>query len=158
LRERLPSIRLWLVGRGEYLEDAISLVKDLNLQDFVIFKNIVPLKDLPALLMQADIGVASYKFDGFTDGCLPTKLLEYTALGIPSVVAPTPVIKDYFDETMVEFCAPEDAKGLADHIYLLYSNPGRYNELARNTAKFNERYNWTNQAEEYAKLVKSMRK
>jgi glycosyltransferase involved in cell wall biosynthesis len=158
LRERLPSIRLWLVGRGEYLEDAISLVKDLNLQDFVIFKDIVPLKDLPALLMQADIGVASYKFDGFTDGCLPTKLLEYTALGIPSVVAPTPVIKDYFDETMVEFCAPEDAKGLADHIYLLYSNPGRYNELARNTAKFNERYNWTNQAEEYAKLVKSMRK
>jgi glycosyltransferase involved in cell wall biosynthesis len=89
------------------------------------------------------------KFDCFTDGRLPTKVLEYTALGIPAIVAPTPVIKDHFDERLVEFCGPEDAKDLAEHIYYLHTTPERYNELANNTAKFNTKHYWITQAREY---------
>jgi glycosyltransferase involved in cell wall biosynthesis len=153
LRDRIPAFQLVLVGRGEYRDEAVQLVKELDLLDRVTFLDIKPLPELPSLLLQADVGVASYKFDGFTDGCLPTKLLEYTAMGIPAVVAPTPVITDYFDETMVEFCAPEDAADLAEHIYVLYSNPERYNELACNTAKFNQAYNWTAMSAEYVELI-----
>lgn len=156
LRDRIPDYQLILVGQGEYRNKAIQLVKDLDIQNYVTFLDTKPLVELPALLEQADIGVTSYKFDGFTDGCLPTKLLEYTAMGIPSVVAPTPVITDYFDESLVEFCAPEDANDLAEHIYYLYSNPQRYNELACNTAKFNKRYNWANMSAEYVRLVDSL--
>ena len=156
LRERIPGYRLFLVGRGEYREEAMKLVRELELQSSVTFLDTKPLAELPSLIEQMDAGVTSYKFDGFTDGCLPTKLLEYTAMGIPSVVAPTPVITDYFDESLVEFCAPEDPHDLAEHIYLLYSNPGRYNELASNTARFNERYNWASMSAEYVRLVDRM--
>ena len=156
LRDRIPGIRLLLVGNGEYRETAKKLVQDLELSEYVTFRDTMPLKDLPELISQADIGVTPYRFDGFTDGCLPTKLLEYTALGIPTIATPTPVIKDYFNESLVEFCNPEDPDDLSDHIYLLYSSPERFNELARNTKKFNTVCNWISQAEAYVQLIERL--
>lgn len=156
LRDNIPGIRLTLVGGGDYLQEAKDLVAQLKLENHVEFIGIKPAAELPDLILQADIGVTDYRMDGFTDGCLPTKLLEYTAMGIPTVASPTAVITDYFDNSMIEYCAPSDPKDLADHVYLLYSNPDRYNEIARNTANFSARYNWTKLGAEYAELVASL--
>ena len=73
-------------------------------------------------------GLVPYRRDVFTDGILPTKLMEYAALGIPTVVARTPSISAYFDETMVEFFTAEDVEELAHYIRTLYYDQARLNE------------------------------
>jgi hypothetical protein len=55
----MPAIRPLLVGKGEYRDKAMQLVQDMNLQNHVIFKDTIPLKELPALVTQVDVGVAS---------------------------------------------------------------------------------------------------
>ena len=65
-------------------------------------------ESLPALLAQADIGVVPYRDDVFTDGLLPTKLMEYAAMGLPCVAARTTAIDAYFHDTMVAFFRPGD--------------------------------------------------
>jgi len=118
--------------------------------------NPVVSSELPALIAQADIGVTAYRIDGFTEGCLPTKLLEYSAMGVPTVAARTPIIDDYFSDETIEFCQPGSVEDLAEHIYRLYDDPTRFNEIAENLNDFNQKYNWRNQAAEYTRLIDSL--
>lgn len=156
LKERIPGIQLVLVGGGEYRNDAEKLVSQLGIQEKVVFIDTVVSSILPELLAKADIGVTAYRVDGFTEGCLPTKLLEYTALGIPTVAAKTPVIADYFTDDLIEYCQPGSVDDLAEHIYYLYTHPDRFNEIAANTDKFNQKYNWKKQAAEYVRLIDAL--
>lgn len=153
VRRQIPGIHLTIVGRGEYRPALMQRVEDLNLQDHVQFLDTLPIAALPQLICQADIGITPYRRDIFTDGCLPTKLMEYMALGMTAIAARTPVITDYFDDTLVEFFTPEDVGDLVEHIHALHNNPMRLNELAANTARFNQQYNWASQAARYTELV-----
>jgi glycosyltransferase involved in cell wall biosynthesis len=111
---------------------------------------------LPALIASADLALVPYRCDVFTGGILPTKLMEYAAMGIPALVARTPVISAYFDETMVEFFTPENIQELVARIRSLYHNRARLDELARNICKFNQRHNWASQKTEYVDLVRRL--
>ncbi len=156
VRPKIPQVRLTIVGAGEYRDALMRLVEELKLQEYVSFVNTVPIRELPKLIGQADIGVAPYRRDVFTDGCLPTKLMEYIALGKPAIAARTPVIADYIDETIVQFFTPGDVDDLARCILTLYSDRQRLAELAQNADKFNQRYNWTKIGAEYVSLVNRM--
>jgi glycosyltransferase involved in cell wall biosynthesis len=116
----------------------------------------MPMEELPALIASADLGLVPYRRDVFTDGILPTKLMEYAALGIPAIAARTPAISAYFDETMVEFFTAEGVKELTDCIKTLYHDPSRREDLARNIQKFNRRHSWANQKIEYVNLVRGV--
>jgi len=156
-RREIPEIHLTVHGRGEYLGSLLRLADELNLGNHVSFSTrFVPTAELPSLIAAADLGVVPYRRDIFTDGILPTKLMEYALLGMPVIVARTPGISAYFDEAMVQFFTAEDVQELADCIQTLYHHRSRLGELARNIQKFNERYNWASQKAEYVNLVKGL--
>jgi glycosyltransferase involved in cell wall biosynthesis len=94
----------------------------------------------------------------FSGGILPTKLMEYAALGIPAIAARTTGIAAYFDETMVQFFTPDDVEGLAHCILTLHADRERLAQLAKGSGKFIECYNWTRLGAEYAALVKQLSK
>jgi glycosyltransferase involved in cell wall biosynthesis len=153
-RQNMPGLSLTIHGRGEYLDDLQRQAQESDLGDSVFFSSeYMPMEDLPALIAKADLGVVPYRRDVFTDGILPTKLMEYAALGIPAIVARTPAITAYFDETMVEYFTPENVEELAHGIQTLYDNQTRLGELASNIQKFNQRYNWVAQKAGYVELV-----
>jgi glycosyltransferase involved in cell wall biosynthesis len=109
--------------------------------------------DLSQLITSFDLGVVPYRRDVFTDGILPTKLLEYVALGIPALVARTGVISCYFDDNAVEFFEPEDVNDLAQHILRLYRDRSRLTELVNNSGRFNTLYSWSRQKDAYVRFV-----
>lgn len=158
LRCELPDLHLTIHGRGEYLGELQTLAKELGLGECVHFSTgYMPMEELPALIATADLGLIPYRRDVFTDGILPTKLMEYAALGVPAIAARTSAIEAYFDETTVQFFTPGDLDDLTRCIRELYHDRPRLAALSKNTEQFNQRYSWTVQSADYVRLVDTLR-
>ena len=99
------------------------------------------------------MGLAPYRNDVFTDGLLPTKLMEYAAVGIPCVAARTTAISTYFSGTMTELFTPGDVDDLAARIRELHADRGRLDRLADGSRRFMERYRWAQVRDDYVALV-----
>ncbi len=160
LRERgaVPNLHLVVYGKGDDLPRLLALRDELGLGDAVYFHGKhVPLEQLPGLLIQADLAVVPNLSNPFTDYVLPTKLMEYAAIGVPAVVARTPVVSQYFDDEMVAYFTPGDAEDLARRIDALAHDPVRRRALARTAhQRFTQRYNWTAIKQGYYALVDSL--
>lgn len=154
VRTEIPKIHLVIHGRGEFIEELRSQAKALNVESLITFSTrYLPMTDIPQLIQQADLGIVPYRRDIFTDGILPTKLMEYVALGVPVLAADTPIIRQYFDETMVRYFQAGDANDLARNILWLYQHRDRLAALAQNADQFNLQYSWNRVADSYAETL-----
>lgn len=154
VRRSIPEVRLTIHGVGEYREALVQLTAELGLQEYVHFSTqFIPTPEMPQFIRQADVGVVPYRRDVFTDGILPTKLMEYAALGVPAIAARTSAIAAYFDDTMVQFFQPGDVEDLARCITLLYHDRQRLSSFVQHADQFNQRYNWSTVSAGYVSLV-----
>jgi len=154
IRQQVPGLHFTIHGRGEYLSDLQRLVKELDLVNHVSFSTrYIPMDDLPAFLSTADVGIVPYRHDVFTDGILPTKLMEYVALGIPVIASRTSAITTYFDDSMLELFPPGDISALARCILRLYRDPSHRATLAQNANRFNQMYTWEHQSARLIELA-----
>jgi len=152
-----PDIRLTLIGRGDYINTLVEMADDLGLRDQVDFHwDLVPVEDLPAIILESDAGIVPYRDDPFTDGLLPTKLMEYAALAMPAIAARTTAIERTFGGTMVELFEPGSVDDLARQMLRLYHDRDRLCELAAGADRFNREYNWTRVGNAYVALVKRL--
>ncbi len=157
LRARIPGLRFTILGRGEFLDSLMKLLEDLKVSDLVqVETRFLPLGEMVSRIAACDLGLVPYRNDLFTDGILPTKLMEYVALEVPAIAARTSGISAYFDETMVEFFSPEDVEDLSGKIWTLYCDRERRRNLVANAARFHERYNWPDQSGRYVEVVKKL--
>lgn len=157
VREEIPGIRLTVLGKGDDMPPLFRLVNELDLAEQVQLRDgFVLAEDLPALIATADLGVVPYRNDVFTDGLLPTKLMEYAVLGLPCIAARTTAIEEFFRDTMVEFFRPGDAEDLARCIRELHAHPERRAELAERSRAFTERYDWARIGAGYVGLVERL--
>ena len=157
LREEIPGVRLTILGKGDAMPELARLREELHVEENVELRDeYLGTESLPALLARADIGVVPYRDDVFTDGLLPTKLMEYAAMGLPCVAARTTAIDAYFHDTMVAFFRPGDDEDLAERVRELYRCPESRAELARGSRNFVSRYSWEVVGREYVELVDSL--
>lgn len=157
LKDQIPGLRLTIHGNGRYRPKLIGLAQRLGVRERVNFSNdYLPMTGLPELLRQADLAVVPYRRDVFTDGILPTKLLEYTAVGVPALVARTAATAAYFDETMVEFFEAGNLDELAEGILALSRDRARLEALVQGSSVFNRRHKWTRHSQTYVDLVKRL--
>jgi glycosyltransferase involved in cell wall biosynthesis len=154
LRAQIPGLQLNIHGFGDHHADLVQLAGKLKLHDCVQFStDFVPISELPKMILSADVAIVPYRRNIFTDGILPTKLMEYVALGVPVIAARTPAIEMYFDAGMVEFFTPENVDELAACILRLYQDRSRLAVLAQNAQKFNQQYNWKKLSSDYVTLI-----
>jgi glycosyltransferase involved in cell wall biosynthesis len=156
LRAEFPDTHLTIVGGGDHLPALIRLTADLGVERWVTFMRGRLAEDLPAILRTADVGIVPYRDDPFTDGLLPTKLMEYAAIGLPAVAARTTAIETYFADT-VELFTPGSLDDLVRRLAALSRSPERLAELARRVSRFNDRYSWTSIGPEYVAIVDRLR-
>jgi glycosyltransferase involved in cell wall biosynthesis len=157
VRDEVPEIHLLILGTGDHMPALVELRRQLGIEAQVEFReDPLPVEDLPNMILSADLGIAPYRTDVFTDEIVPTKLMEYAALGIPCIAARTTAIDAYFRDAMVEFFSPGDAEDLARCIRELRASPERCAELARRSQNFTGRYNWTRIGADYVALVRGL--
>jgi glycosyltransferase involved in cell wall biosynthesis len=157
VRPSIPGVHLTLLGQGDAREPLIKLVEELKLEECVHFSpRTYRIEQLPPLIRQADVGIVANRNDVFTDGLLPTKMMEYVALGTPVIAARTSTISAYFDDDMVQFFEPGNVASLAQSIIILHSDPQRLAELKANSDKFNQTYRWDDLAANYVAIVDAL--
>lgn len=157
VKARVPGIHLTLHGGGEFRDELMRMVEERKLQEYVHFSiNKVPSSELPRMIQRAHAGVVPYRRDVFTDGILPTKLMEYAAMQIPVIAARTTVIEKYFNEDMVQFIPAEDVNALAEAIVHLYQHPERRSQLVAGCNRFTERYSWEKISRQYHHTVEQL--
>jgi glycosyltransferase involved in cell wall biosynthesis len=154
VRAQIPEVNLTIHGLGDYRDDLLRLASELDMDRHVTFStHFVPTPELPAFIREADLAVVPYRRDVFTDGILPTKLMEYAAAGVPAIAARTPVIAAYFDDTMVQFFTPGDTDDLAKKILACYADRPRMVAMVQQARRFCERHNWSSVSAEYVARV-----
>lgn len=151
-----PEIRFIIRGEGDYLPLLQVQITQLGLEAHVqVVREALPTEQLPRFLSQAHVGVVPYRNGLFTDGIIPTKLLEYTFLGLPSIVSRTTAIQDYFDASMVKFVTPGDVESMAESLLDIYRHPEQLVTLRGNLSRFTSTYRWEEQAKAYLHLCQT---
>ena len=156
VRQDIPGIQLELYGGGDLLPEIERMVRQLGLAEIVRFHGFQPLEAIPTAIAAADVGVAPMRQDVFTDCGLPTKLLEYVALGLPAIAARTATTADYFDESMVLLHAPGNADDLADRLRRVYRDPVAAQTRAARARRFTAEHNWRGERAAYLQLVQQL--
>jgi len=157
LADELPDLHLTILGRGDAVPELQALGDELGVRDRVTIRDeLVPAEQLPPIIADADLGVVPYRDDPFTDGLLPTKLMEYAAMGVPCVAAATTAIRRTFAGTLVELFPPGDVDGLAAAIRRLHGDAARRADLTAGCARFNQRHAWPDVAAAYVALVTAL--
>jgi glycosyltransferase involved in cell wall biosynthesis len=154
LRDRIPSLRLRIYGDGDLRPRLAALIQELALGDRVaLHPGMVPVEELLPLVAAADAAIVPHRADPFTDTILPNKLLEYLALGLPTVVTRTRTVQWHIPEDTVEYCAPNDVDAMAGAIERVWAQPKYRHSLAARASAFSQRHSWTEAAAEYCHAV-----
>lgn len=156
LGDEVPA-ELIIQGGGEFWDELVGLIQGRRLEGRVTAnRGFIPTASLPDLIRGADVGVVPYRRDIFTDGLLPTKLLEYAALGVPAIASRTSGIRAYFDEDMVQYFEPEDVGDLAAVIRLLHRDADRRLRLAQNALRFTRANQWVELGDRYVQTIEDL--
>lgn len=153
LRERIPGIRLRLVGEGDDLPTLREVVDRLKLNDIVRFYPPVPLSEVPALIAQSDVGISPHADDNFMQLYFSTKVAEFVNLGLPSIVSRTRTMERYFDPGVVRYCDSGSVQSFADAVLDLYENPEVRAEMSRRSREFSSKWKWDFEKQNYLSVI-----
>lgn len=154
--QQLPSVRLRVLGEGDFLETLVRLAEELNVAKNVSFsKRWIPSSEIPKILSQCHAGVLGTKKKNQEYGnyMLPVKLMEYAALGLPTVCPRLKEIEAYFDEEMLLYYEPDDIDDLAEKMLRLASNRQLWQQYHREILRFTRVYNWPTEERHYVNLL-----
>jgi glycosyltransferase involved in cell wall biosynthesis len=149
----LPSLRLLVIGGGDYYRSYQELAHQLGLDAVVTFRGLIPTDQIPAALNNVAVGLVPYRATNATKLMLPVKLLEYASLGIPAVAPRLPAIQYYFDEDAVRYFEPGDVASLAAAIDELYHEPARREQLAASAAQVVSKIGWSVQSSNFYRAI-----
>jgi len=154
VRRELPGARFQVRGAGDGVAELAARVAALGLTGAVDLPT--SLLDLPQIVAEIDrvhIGLVPSQRDPWTDEVLPTKLLEYAAMGIPVITFRNPVIEQYFPPDSVTYVDPANAETLREAMLALARDPEQARKQAERAGEVMRTLSWRNQREIYFGVV-----
>jgi len=157
LKKDIPQAHLYVLGKGDDMDEFIKLSKVAGVEEKVHFnKTMVPVEEMVELIRDMDVGVISNRQNAATELMLPVKMLEYMALDIPVVAPKLQAIHYYFDEHMIRYYEPGDVNSLADAIRHLYDQKERRKPQIEAARKFYDVYGWERHKQGLIHLYKEL--
>ena len=138
LKNKIPNIKLLLVGAGKLIEDYKQQVRDLKLEDHIHFLGYR--KDVPNLMAIADVAVSASRREG-----LPVNVMEAMATGLPLVVTDCRGNRDLVVNGKNGFViALDNVDAFADAIKKLYNSEELRNKFGRANLGMIKKYSLEN--------------
>lgn len=156
LRDRIPNLRLRIVGEGDDLPSLRQLARDLGMEDRVEFCGVVPFSRIPEIISQSDVGISTLKLDVLTNLCFNNKTAEYVAMGLPAIVTRNDVVEKHFPSGVVRFFEAGDPESFEKAVVELYENPQLREEMSRKGIEFSKTSNWSVEKRKYIDLIASL--
>lgn len=155
VKDKIPSLQLNIVGKGEYEAELKKLVSDIHLEDYVRFHGLLPhLEDVVEMVAKSDIGIVAVERNPYSDLVHTTKMFEYIAMKKPVIITRTRAVEEFFgnNNTCFSYFESGDEKDLAKCILELYQDPKTREKMVKNAyAKF-ESVRWEKMQELYCSL------
>jgi len=99
--EKIPNVKLLIVGGGALLERLKKRAKELSICKNVVFTGFEPFRLMPQYINLADVCINPFRLTAATRDIIPGKILQYLACGKPVLATPLPgmttQIRDYKD-------------------------------------------------------------
>lgn len=126
---------------GKLKKEFYELIKNLDLQKRVIMKGSVEYGKLPVLLKSFTFLVSPRPETEITHYAFPTKLGDYLASGVPTVVTSAGEVPNYLQDGVSSFIAkPSDVDSLAEKMTEALADERRAKKVGENGRKVAEKY------------------
>jgi glycosyltransferase involved in cell wall biosynthesis len=116
LRQQLPEVLLVIAGDAPSDDEMAWMrrsIAERGLDDHVLLTGWLPQRTALGYAVRAEVGLSPIPRGTLFDVSSPTKLVEYLALGIPSVANDIPDQKLVVDESGAGLCVPMEAQAFA---------------------------------------------
>ena len=149
----LPNAEFHIYGDGNAKESLVALATSLGLDGQVRFHEPVNVREIAAIMADADLGVVPKRADSFGNEAYSTKIMEFMSVGVPVVVADTKVDRHYFDDTVVRFFESGNVDALAREMLALLRDQTLRRQLVARAAQYAARHCWDTRRADYLALV-----
>jgi glycosyltransferase involved in cell wall biosynthesis len=154
LRADVPGARMRVWGCGDGLPSLQARVNELGLGSVVDLPvAAVPITQVATELASIHIGLVPSHLDPWTRRVLPTKLLEYAAVGIPVITFRNPIIEGCFPPDAVTYVDPVSAENLLAAMRLLAGDPERARRQAARAQDVLRNLTWRQQKGVYLDVI-----
>ncbi|MBI2924454.1 MAG: glycosyltransferase [Verrucomicrobia bacterium] len=152
-QNEIPGAEFHIYGDGQAKPDLVKLTSELGLKGKVRFFGEVPLRKVPEILAQADLGVVPKRANSFGNEAYSTKIMEFMSQGIPVVISRTKIDTYYFQEGQVKFFESGNEADLAQAMVTVVRDPALRQAMVRSGLEYVEHNSWETKKHEYIALV-----
>ena len=152
LRAKGRDVRLRILGDGDFADELERIIAQVDRDGAVTFdRRTFDHDDLVAFAGEIDVGIAPYRPSAFAANGLPTKMLEYLALGVPVIVTGTDMVRELMAGA-VRVIDGGSVEELADAISDL-ADPERRADYRRSGLERARTFGWPRQQAALLELV-----
>lgn len=153
LKKMLPDIKLLKIGNSQWRGargELLKLIKELNLQNDVIFVGYVPEEELPKFYNAADLFVYPCLYTGWSLPCL-----EAMACGTPVITSNVSVLPEVVGDGGITV-DPYDIDGLANMVYKVLTDDSLKENLIRKGLERAKWFTWDRAAKDTLKVYEEI--
>jgi len=141
-----------IIGGGEEKEHYISLVKKLNIQNKIIFTDMIPYLKLHKYTIRGDLGWALIDYSNLSNSyALPNKVFEYALMGLPVVASNIHNIKQIVNKYKIGKIITDETNNMLEkqitELMRHKRNPLFYHNIIKNN------FCWDVQNDKFIKLI-----
>ena len=145
--------RLDVYGDGPWRPQIEAAIQRTGTGDRVHLHGRVAMDDLPRLLAAADIGLVPSLPEPYLEYSLSTKLLEYAAMGVPTIASDLATFRHHFTDAALSFVPGGDPEALARGVEALVDDPERTVGMGEEARRQAAAYDWDVQRGRYLEIV-----
>jgi len=152
IRPDLPW-RLDVYGDGPWRPQIEAAIERTGTGDRITLHGAVPMDELPALLAGADIGLVPSLHEPYLEYSLSTKLLEYAAMGVPTIATDLATFRHHFTDAALRFIPGSVPLALARAVESLAEDPEATVAMGLEAQREATAYDWEHQKARYLDIV-----
>jgi len=145
--------RLDVYGEGPWRPEIEAAIARTGTAERVTLHGRVLIDDLPGLIAAADIGIVPSLPDPYLEYSLSAKLLEYAAMGVPTIASDLATFRYHFTDAALRFIPGGEPEALTRAVEAMVDDPAGTMALGLEAQRQAAAYDWETQKAHYLAIV-----